>query len=437
MLLNNRYRIIYTLGRDNVSQTYLAEDTYIPSKTRCVIKQLRPYTNDPKVHQIIKERFQREAAVLDRLGRTNDQISKLYAYFTEENEFYLVHEFTEGKNLEQKVREEGVLNESSVKIILIDILTVLDFIHSKGVIHRDIKPRNIIVRDHDRKTVLINFGAIAEIVIATNSQEDSASKVVIGTSGFISPEQAAGLPIFASDIYSLGMTAIHLLTGKNPRMLNVTDELSLHHHLSSVSTNFVEIINKSIRLSAQNRYKTAREMIEALQPDISTDVRKESVINQPLKVFISYKWEDEAHNEWVRKLAMDLRSAGIEAFLDRWEVRLGDSFTDYMTSRITGADVVLFIMTTKSIAAAEAPKGEGGAVKFELQMATARRIAGEQMRLIPIYREGSKTAAHILDHRYADFRDDNRYEQNLKELIDDLCGQSTIPPLGSIGGELG
>ena len=98
------------------------------------------------------------------------------------------------------------------------------------------------------------------------------------------------------------------------------------------------------------------------------------------KVFISYKWEDDADNLWVEKFATDLRSNGIEAVLDRWEVRLGDSFTDYMTSRIHQAEVVLFIITTESVSAVEAPKGKGGAVKFEMQMATARRTAGEQWR---------------------------------------------------------
>ncbi|HEV2860402.1 MAG TPA: TIR domain-containing protein [Pyrinomonadaceae bacterium] len=148
-----------------------------------------------------------------------------------------------------------------------------------------------------------------------------------------------------------------------------------------------------------------------------------------LKVFISYKWEDDAHNEWVKKFATDLRAAGIDAKLDRWEVRLGDSFTDYMTSKINEADAVLFIMTTRSIAAVEAPKGEGGAVKFEMQMATSKRIAGEKMRLIGIFREGTATPAHLRDHRYADFRNDSEYEIRLKELIDDLSDEDSRPPL--------
>ena len=149
----------------------------------------------------------------------------------------------------------------------------------------------------------------------------------------------------------------------------------------------------------------------------------------PLKVFVSYKWEDAAHNQWVETLARDLRRSGIEAILDRWEVRFGDSFTDYMTSRIGSADVILFIITTRSVAAVEAPASEGGALKFEMQMATARRTAGEKMRLIGVYREGPRPPAHLRDHRYADFRDDPRYAETFRDLVDDLYERHGAPPV--------
>ncbi len=146
------------------------------------------------------------------------------------------------------------------------------------------------------------------------------------------------------------------------------------------------------------------------------------------KVFVSYKWEDDTHNNWVMKLAVDLRTAGIEAILDRWDVRLGDSFTDYMTSKINEADVVLFIMTTASVAAVEAKDQTGGGVKFEMQLASSRKRAGEDLRIIPIYKEGNKTAAHVRDHRYADFRADAEYEHTLQLLIYDLLGMGPIAP---------
>lgn len=149
-----------------------------------------------------------------------------------------------------------------------------------------------------------------------------------------------------------------------------------------------------------------------------------------MKVFVSYKWEDEAHNAWVEQFSADLRSNGIDALLDRWEVRYGDSFTDYMTSAITNSDAVLFIMTPMSVEAAEAPSGKGGALKFEVQLATAKRIAGENFRLIGVLRKGDKIAAHVRDFRYVDFRDDQKYYEALISLVNDLLGLGSKPPIG-------
>lgn len=158
--------------------------------------------------------------------------------------------------------------------------------------------------------------------------------------------------------------------------------------------------------------------------------RSDIVMGDSIKAFISYKWEGEAHNRWVEQFAADLRGAGIDALLDRWEVGLGASFTEYMTSKISEADVVLFVITTASVKAVEATGPKGGAIKFELQLATARRTAGDRMRLIGIYREGAGPPAHLRDHRYADFRVDSCYRENLSELIDDILGVTRKPPLG-------
>ena len=152
--------------------------------------------------------------------------------------------------------------------------------------------------------------------------------------------------------------------------------------------------------------------------------------NIPLKVFISYKWESKTHKEWVKKFASDLRENGIDAILDDWYVRLGDSFTEYMTSMIDIANVVLFIMTKESVAAVESKKE--GAVKFEMQLAVSRKISGEKLRVIGIYREGDKIAVPLRDNRYADFRDDYKYDENLKALVDDLLNRKYVPIVRSI-----
>ena len=125
-----------------------------------------------------------------------------------------------------------------------------------------------------------------------------------------------------------------------------------------------------------------------------------------LKTFISYKWEGEAHNRWVEKLAGDLRAVGIDAQLDKWEIRAGDSLTEYMTSRIGEASIILCIITDEFVKHVEAPDGQGGATKFEMQMTVSRRTAGDKVRVIGIYRQGSRPPNYLRDHLYVDFRDD-------------------------------
>jgi TIR domain len=164
-----------------------------------------------------------------------------------------------------------------------------------------------------------------------------------------------------------------------------------------------------------------------------------------MRVFISYKWEGLHHNRWVERLAGNLRARGIDALLDKWEVKLGQSFSDYMTEAINSVDVVLFIMTPASLDAAEAASGRGGAVKFEIQLATARKIAGERFRFIGILRKGERPIRHLRDNRYIDFRDRKKYSRMLDELVADLSGRSNKPPLppkfavhktGELGAEL-
>lgn len=150
---------------------------------------------------------------------------------------------------------------------------------------------------------------------------------------------------------------------------------------------------------------------------------------QRLKVFVSYKWESEEHVAWVKRLAKDLRKSGIDAKLDQWEVKYGGSFTDYMQHHITDADVFLFVITPGSVAAAEAPEGKGGALKFEVQMMNARRMA-EGTRIIGIYRSGDRPPNYLRDHRYVDFREDNKYDVSVASLVADLLGKSGPPPLG-------
>ncbi|OUL30709.1 serine/threonine protein kinase [Nostoc sp. T09] len=273
-LLNNRYQVIQTLGGGGFGETFLAEDTQMPSKRRCVIKQLKPIHNNPQIYQLVQERFQREAAILEDLGGSTDQIPTLYAYFQSEGQFYVVQEWVEGQTLTVKVQQQGLLGESAVREILVNLLPILEYIHSKRIIHRDIKPDNIILRYRDNKPVLIDFGAVRETMgTVFNSQGNPTSSIVIGTPGYMPSEQAMGRPVFSSDLYSLGMTAIYLLTGKQPPELETdprTGEIIWHQHALSVSPTFAGVIDRAIAYHPRDRFATAREMLQALQVGANT-----------------------------------------------------------------------------------------------------------------------------------------------------------------------
>lgn len=240
----------------------------MPSRRRCVLKQLKPVSVDPSIQTLVQERFQREAAILETLGELSDQIPRLYAYFTEAHQYYLVQELITGRTLAEIVQAQGPLSETAVLNILLSLLPIIDLIHQRGIIHRDIKPENIMVRDQDGKPVLIDFGAVKETLgTVVNAQGQPMSSVVIGTPGFMSTEQSRGFPTYASDLYSLGLTAIYLLTGKFPHELEIdpqTSQLRWHPDVLQISPGLAVVLDRAIGLVARDRYATATEFLQAL-----------------------------------------------------------------------------------------------------------------------------------------------------------------------------
>ncbi|WP_414587059.1 protein kinase domain-containing protein [Scytonema sp. PCC 10023] len=271
-LLNNRYQVIEVLGGGGFSETFLAENTYVPSRRRCVIKQLKPITNDPQIYGKIQRRFEREAATLEYLGEGSDQIPKLFAYFSENEQFYLIQEWIEGATLSDIVKAKGSVSETVVREILLSLLSVLDYIHSKGIIHRDIKPDNIILRSSNSKPVLIDFGAVKAMIHSVVSPGNLTQSLVVGTPGYMPSEQAIGRPVYATDIYSLGLTAIYLLAGKRPHEFRTnpeTGEIVWQDYASGVSASLVKVLNRAIKPQASDRYTTASKMLRALQSAIA------------------------------------------------------------------------------------------------------------------------------------------------------------------------
>ena len=285
--LGNRYSIIRHLGGGGFAQTYLAEDKQLPGNHLCVVKQLKPQATDPETLQVARRLFDTEAQVLYKLGN-HDRIPRLFAFFEENQEFYLVQEFIEGHDLSQEIippqtppyqggagagspyqgGTAGVMQEDAVICILQELLEILDFVHQQNVIHRDVNPRNILRRDRDGKLVLIDFGAVKEITTQiTNPQPKNSLSVSIGTPGYMPSEQAHGNPKLSSDIYAAGAIAIQFLTGINPHQMprNPDTEEIIWQDKTSVSPEFAKILDKMVKYDFRQRYSSAGETLQAIK----------------------------------------------------------------------------------------------------------------------------------------------------------------------------
>ena len=264
-LIGGRYQIINNLGKGGFGETFLATDTHLPSQKLIVIKRLQQLNYQHKVSvNLITDLFKKEAKILEDLGQHCPHIPTLYAYFVENDRFYLVQEYIEGKSL----LDVGVITSQECLRILTSLLKTLHYIHSKKIIHRDIKPENIIIRNSDREPVLIDFGAVKETMgtIALNSHS-LVSSVIIGTQGFMPPEQTTGRTVYSSDLFALGLTMIYSLTGKYPIELKnnyLNGELEWHNDISNIEPSLQKVLEKATRIDLSQRYATAEEMYQDL-----------------------------------------------------------------------------------------------------------------------------------------------------------------------------
>ncbi|HIK44959.1 MAG TPA: serine/threonine protein kinase, partial [Leptolyngbyaceae cyanobacterium M65_K2018_010] len=269
LLLQERYRVLRALGRGGFGATFLARDELLPGKPPCVIKQLRPSAEAPHLLDMARDLFQREAKILGEIGN-HPQLPRLLNYFEVGQEFFLVQEFINGSTLQQEVKQGGPFTEDSVKECLSEILAMVQYVHNHRVIHRDIKPANIIRRNQDKKLVLIDFGAVKDKVNATQtlgSEQTALTAYAIGTPGYAPPEQMAMRPVYASDIYALGVTCVYLLSGKAPRDLAydpVTGEL-LWRDQVTVSDHFAQVLKKMLEISVRHRYPSAKAVLRDLE----------------------------------------------------------------------------------------------------------------------------------------------------------------------------
>jgi serine/threonine protein kinase/Flp pilus assembly protein TadD len=266
-LLFNRFKVIEPIGRGGFGKTYLAEDTHKLSEP-CVVKQLAYQAQGTWAAKKAVELFEQEAQRLQQLGE-NPQIPTLLAYFQEGGLLYLVQQFIEGQDLLKELQQRGEFGEAQIKQLLFDLLPVLQFTHERGIIHRDIKPPNIMRRYKDGKLILIDFG-VSKLISQTTIGAGSVGSI-LGSYGYAPLEQMQdGKAVFASDLFAIGVTCFNLLTGMSPIQLQTNYGYSWvsnwQQYLSSpISGQLKAVLDRLMQTDLQNRYQSASEVLNDLQ----------------------------------------------------------------------------------------------------------------------------------------------------------------------------
>jgi serine/threonine-protein kinase len=264
--VGGNYRIIAPLGSGNFGQAYLAEDSRARNR-KCVVKKFNFSNSNQAAFNKAKELFEREAEFLYKLSNSdqNHYIPQFFASFDEGQEFYLVEEWIQGQTLSEELQQKHRLTEDEIVDLLNEVLEILKFIHSQGVIHRDIKPENLMRRNQNDKIVLIDFGAVKEMVAQSTNTAPSIKMTMIYTEWYAPPEQRQGMPQYNSDIYALGITALELLTGLEPENLknSKTGEIIWPSTLK-ISAELAKILEKMVDENYNRRYQTAEDVLKEL-----------------------------------------------------------------------------------------------------------------------------------------------------------------------------
>jgi WD40 repeat protein/tRNA A-37 threonylcarbamoyl transferase component Bud32 len=277
-LLRGHYRVIKVLSDEGgFGRTYLAEDVDKLNEW-CVVKQFAPKVHEASAIKKAVELFHEEAQRLQQLGE-HHQIPALLAYFEQDNYLFLVQQFIDGQNLLQELRQGNTYSETQVIRLLLDLLPVLKFIHDRGVIHRDIKPQNIIRRRIDGGLVLIDFGASKQLTATVHTKLGTS----IGSHGYTPIEQMQdGQAYPASDLYSLGATCFYLLSGTSPSRVWMQQGYSWvkfwRQHLRgknrggiTVGAKLGRVLDKLLTTDIRQRYQSADQVIR--------DLKKQSLVS--------------------------------------------------------------------------------------------------------------------------------------------------------------
>ncbi len=290
LVLENRYRLVSLLGQGGFGRTFLAELADVKTadvetinaealtvvslqapQRQCVVKQ---------IHQsaaATRPRFRSEAERLRKLG-DHPQIPRLLDAFETQLGQFLVQEFAPGENLQQQVEKKGPWDEDEVRSLLKSLVAVLQYVHSFQIIHRDIKPDNIVSSPGGRP-MLVDFGSAKWV-------RQNPAKTVIGSAGYAAPEQSMGQATFASDIYSLGLTCLHMLTAVHPFGLYsaAEDRWVWRDYLTSpIEPRLAQVLDQMVARSLQQRYESMDQV------DLDLKFSQRLLLSTPKQLFTQAK----------------------------------------------------------------------------------------------------------------------------------------------------
>ena len=275
--ISDRYQIIKSIGEGGMANVYLAYDTILDRNV--AVKLLR---GDLASDEKFVHRFQREALSASSLNHPN--IVEVYDVGEDNGEYYIVMEYIEGKHLKDLIKRRGKLTSSEVIDIMLQITDGMSVAHNSYIIHRDIKPQNIMILENGLVKIT-DFG----IAMAMNATQLTQTNSVMGSVHYIPPEQASGKgSSLQSDIYSMGIVMYELLTGKLPYKGDNAVEIALKHlkepmpnikdELPNLPTSIENIILRATAKNPKNRYADAKEMHEDLKTCMSDARVKETKV---------------------------------------------------------------------------------------------------------------------------------------------------------------
>ncbi len=267
-ILQNRYRIIKILGQGGFGRTYLVEDQRRFNEL-CALKELIPATTETSTWQKAQDLFRREAEILYQMKHS--QVPQFRERFQQNQRLFLVQDYVEGKTYRTLLNERqavgGVFTQTEVFYLIQSLLPVFSYIHNQGIIHRDISPENIILRDSDRLPVLIDFGVVKELASRLQNPNRAIENTYVGKLGYSPTEQMQTGQVYpSSDLYALGVTAVVLLTGKEPQELFDGQKLTWNwQRWVTVNPQFAQVLNRMLSYKPSDRYQSAAELDSILK----------------------------------------------------------------------------------------------------------------------------------------------------------------------------